>query len=118
MMKAWLVWHKEDDEHREIVHALNRSRAIAGSAAYSDSREWTKMVAKRAPEFDDKPLNDKTYIENGWFVYCNGPRCEHTIEEYHFEYEEDGYKACWDESGEYAYCSEKCRRAVQTRNES
>lgn len=109
-MKAWLVQHKEYPESAEIVQAPTRAKAMYHSDAYHDSHEWNKVVAKRAPGFDDKPLNDKTYIENGWGVWCHGPKCERQIEDYDFEYEDDGQQACWD--GEWAYCSTACKQAA------
>jgi hypothetical protein len=70
-LKAYLVTCEYIDVQEggmEIVQAETPSKAKYLSDMMNDVDSYTDLRAKRAPEFDGKTLNDRTYVENGWYI--------------------------------------------------
>jgi len=70
-MKAYLLicdYIEPEEGGMEIVHAESPSKAIMKSELLCVVDRYIDIKVRRAKEFDDKPLTDKTYIENGWWI--------------------------------------------------
>lgn len=75
---AFHVWDKEaptsEEALHEIIFAETSGKAKYASEAYSMSREFTDLRAKRVPEFDQYAEQKKVPIDvmvaNGWTFEC------------------------------------------------
>jgi len=107
-MKAWLVelkggidWRSVDrDVAQPIVQAATRSQALTLSGLRRNLGYMRRdLRAERAPDFDDKPLTDRTYLENGWHTSCRG--CG--VAELYLS------SQVYYDDRDHAYCSPTCR---------
>lgn len=126
-MKAWRVepykgfdWSEIDTEEAEpIVHADTRAQAIARSGLCKNGHySYVELRATRARSFDDKPLTDRTYLENGWQCPCYG--CGDVVldSDGPVDWNDDDYdvERCVHYNAEdHAFCSEQCLREWENR---
>lgn len=121
-MKAWRVepsddpwydgWFSWTDGEQPIVHAEDRAHALAKSPYF---REYGRrgLRVSRAPEFDDKPLIPRTYLENGfsWACSCG---VEMTIDgPVGWEDHQRAAPGVVYDKGGMPYCSQRCLDAAR-----
>lgn len=117
-MKAWRVEPIGDpyyepkvcDGFGPIFHAETREQAKADARRHNlGVYTWTELRAVRAPEFDDKPLVPRTFLENGWWYECG--HCEKILTiDGPAEWEDDYDTApgvVYDDGG-HPYCTRQC----------
>lgn len=127
-MKAWLVqpkggidWSEYDieDGGEPIVHAETRAQAIAQSGLCRNGHyQYIELRATRDRAFDDKPLTDRVYLENGWRFPCYGCGDVMLNRDGPADWNDDDYDGecrVYYNAEDHAFCSERCLREWETR---